>query len=153
MLGLTYTSCCCWVAWVVSDSLWPSWLNCRAPLSMGLSKQEHWSGLPFPSPGDLPDRGIKPTSFTCLVLAGRFFTTGATWEAFIYTLLHVKSWRREWQSTPVLFPGESHRRRSLAGYSPWGRKESDMTERLTHTHTHTRRINNSQTVYCIGNST
>ena len=44
-------------------------------------------------------------------------------------------WRREWQSTPVLLPGESHGQRSLVGYSPWGRKESDTTERL-HFHLH-----------------
>ena len=35
---------------------------CRAPLSMGFSRQEHWSGLPFPSPGDLPEPGIEPRS-------------------------------------------------------------------------------------------
>ena len=40
-------------------------------------------------------------------------------------------WRREWQPTPVFLPGESMDKRSLAGYSPWGRKESDMTEQLT----------------------
>ena len=40
-------------------------------------------------------------------------------------------WRREWQPTPVFFPGETRGQRSLAGYSPWGCKESDMTERLT----------------------
>ena len=34
----------------------------QAPLSMGFSRQEHWSGLPFPSPGDLPDPGIEPRS-------------------------------------------------------------------------------------------
>ena len=34
----------------------------QAPLSMGFSRQEHWSGLPFPSPGDLPDPGIEPDS-------------------------------------------------------------------------------------------
>ena len=39
-------------------------------------------------------------------------------------------WRRKWQPTPVLLPGESHGGRSLVGYSPWGHKESDMTERL-----------------------
>ena len=39
-------------------------------------------------------------------------------------------WRRTWQSTPALLPGKSHGRRSLIGYSPWGRKESDTTERL-----------------------
>ena len=37
-------------------------------------------------------------------------------------------WRRRWQSTPVLLPGKSHGQRSLVGYSPWGRKESDTTE-------------------------
>ena len=42
----------------------------QAPLSMGFFRQEYWSGLPFPSPGHLPDPGIKPTS---LALAGRFF--------------------------------------------------------------------------------
>ena len=41
------------------------------------------------------------------------------------------SWRRAWQPTPVFLPGESHGQRSLVGYSPWGRKESDTTERLT----------------------
>ena len=45
-------------------------------------------------------------------------------------------WRREWQPTPVFLPGESHGQSSLVGYSPWGHKELDMTERLTHTFTH-----------------
>ena len=40
-------------------------------------------------------------------------------------------WRRAWQSTPVFLPAESHRQRSLAGYSPWGRKQSDMAKQLT----------------------
>ena len=39
-------------------------------------------------------------------------------------------WRRKWQSTPVLLPGKSHGQRSLVGYSPWGCKELDTTERL-----------------------
>ena len=39
-------------------------------------------------------------------------------------------WRRAWQPTPVFLPGEFHGQRSLAGYSPWGHKENDMTERL-----------------------
>ena len=39
-------------------------------------------------------------------------------------------WRRKWQSTLVLLPGKSHGQRSLVGYSPWGHKESDMTEQL-----------------------
>ena len=42
-------------------------------------------------------------------------------------------WRRKWQPTPVFLPGESHGQRSLVGYNPWGCKESDTTEQLTHT--------------------
>ena len=45
----------------------------QAPLSMGFSGQEHWSGLPFPPPGDLPHPGIEPTSPASPALAGRFF--------------------------------------------------------------------------------
>ena len=44
-------------------------------------------------------------------------------------------WRRAWQPTPVFLPGESPQR-SLVGYSPWGHKESDMTERLSTAHKH-----------------
>ena len=51
-----------------------------AALSMESSRQEYWSGLPFPIPGDLPDPGIKPMSFVSPALAGRFFTKCATWE-------------------------------------------------------------------------
>ena len=44
----------------------------QAPLSIEFSRQEYWSGLPFPSPGDLPDPGIEPTSPTSPSLAGRY---------------------------------------------------------------------------------
>ena len=47
----------------------------KAPLSMGSFRQEYWSKLPFPSPGDLPKPGIKPTSLVSPALAGIFFTT------------------------------------------------------------------------------
>ena len=58
---------------VVSDSLWPHGLQPpRRLCPWGFSRQEHWSGLLCPSPGDLPDPGIEPTS---LALPGRFFTT------------------------------------------------------------------------------
>ena len=52
-------------------------MDCGPPgsLSMGFPRQEYWSGLPFPPPGDLPDPGIKPKSPASPVLAGRFFTT------------------------------------------------------------------------------
>ena len=60
------------IAWTVAR---------RVPLSMGFSKQKYWSGLPFPPPGHLPNPGIEPTSLTSPALAGRFFTTSASWEA------------------------------------------------------------------------
>ena len=53
---------------------------CQAPLSMEFPRQEYWSGLPLPSPGDLPNPGIKPTSLASPALAGGFFTTSTTCE-------------------------------------------------------------------------
>ena len=55
----------------------------QVPLSMGFPRQEYWSGLPFPSPGDLPDPGITPMSLMSLALASGFLTTSTTWEAQI----------------------------------------------------------------------
>ena len=58
---------------VVFDSFATTWtVACQAPPPVGFSRQEHGSGLPFPSPGDLPDPGIEPVS---PALVGRFFTT------------------------------------------------------------------------------
>ena len=56
----------------------------QVPLSMGFSRQEYWSGLPCPPPGDLPNPGIEPTSLISPALAGEFFTTNVTWEALTY---------------------------------------------------------------------
>ena len=53
---------------------------------------------------------------------------------------------RKWQSTPVFLPGNSHGQRSLAGCSPWGPKESDLTERLS-THTHTNIVFSVVTIF------
>ena len=53
----------------------------QAPLSMGFSREEYWSELPFPSPCDLPNPQIKPVSLKSPALASSFFTTSATWEA------------------------------------------------------------------------
>ena len=61
------------------------WIVARqVPLSKGFSRQEYWSGLPFPSSGDLPDARIEPMSLASPALAGRFFTTSATcgWSLF-----------------------------------------------------------------------
>ena len=83
----------------------------QAYVSIRFPRQEYSGGFPLPSPGHLPNPGIAPTSPD---LTGVFFTT----------------WRRKWQPTPVPLPGKSHEGRSLVGYSPWGREDSDTTERL-----------------------
>ena len=90
----------------------------QAPLSMRLSRQEYWSGLPFPSPEDLPAPGIEPEP---PALAGVFFTTSATWEAiyrYRYRYRHRYKDMHRWKNM------------ELVDNSPWGRKGSDTTEQL-----------------------
>ena len=65
----------------------PWTVACQAPPSMGLFRQEYWSGLPCPPPGNQPDPGIKPVSLTSSALAGGFFTTSTTWEARMFASL------------------------------------------------------------------
>ena len=62
----------------------------QAPLSMGFSRQEDWSGVPCPPPGDLPKAGIEPPPLTSPALAGSFFTTSTTWEAHGVLTLNAK---------------------------------------------------------------
>ena len=59
-------------------------------LSIVFSKQEYWSGLPCPPPGDLPDSGIEPKSLMSPALAGGFFTSSVTWEALVIRILFTK---------------------------------------------------------------
>ena len=70
-------------------------LACQAPLSMGFPRQEYWSRLPCPLPGNLPDPGIKLESFKSPILTDRFFTTSTTRKP-----------------TPLFLPGESHKQRA-----------------------------------------
>ena len=56
---------------------------CNA-MDIEFSRQESWSGLPFPTPGDLPDPGIGPTSHVSPALADGIFINCATWEAYTY---------------------------------------------------------------------
>ena len=65
----------------------------QAPLSVEFSRQEYWSGLPCPLPGDLPG-GIKPVFLTSPALAVRFFTTNVSWEAQNnrHLFLILKAW-------------------------------------------------------------
>ena len=76
----------------------------QAPLSMGFSRYEYWSGLPFSSPGDLPNPEIEPRS-------------PALQADSLPTELQGKPWRRAWQPTPVFLLGESLGQRSLVGCS------------------------------------
>ena len=66
---------CMCVCSVMSDSAIPWTVACRAPLSMGFPRQEYWSGLPLPTPGDLPYSGMEPMSLESSALAGGFLTT------------------------------------------------------------------------------
>ena len=59
-------------------TLWAE--TCQASLSMEFSRQEYWSGLPFPPSGKFPNTGIEPMSLESPALAGRFFTTSTIWE-------------------------------------------------------------------------
>ena len=64
----------------------------QAPLSVGFSRKEYWSGLLYSSPGDLPDLGIELRSLKSPVLAGGFFfTTSTTWEAQMEANVHKKN--------------------------------------------------------------
>ena len=76
---LSHFSC----VWLFA-SLWT--VAYRAPLSIGFSRREYWSGLPSPTPGDLPDPGIEPTTLPS-ALASRFFTTRVTGS---HILTHVR---------------------------------------------------------------
>ena len=96
-----------------AKSLSPVWLFVtlwtvarQAPLSTGFSRQEYWSGLPSPPPGDLMDPGIEPSSFTSPALAGRFFffTTSACWEvkSLSYFQLFATPWTVAYQAPPSM---------------------------------------------------
>ena len=66
--------CTCVLSWVhLSTTPWTE--QCQAPASMGFSMQEYWNGLPFASPGDLPEPGIELVSPVSPALVGNFFTT------------------------------------------------------------------------------
>ena len=103
---------------------------------MEFSRQEYWSGLPFPSPRDLPNPGIEPG---CPALQADTSLSEPPGKPSVISKATTKLYkehvtqrnqRSQWHPTPVLLPGKSHGWRSLVGCSPWGRWESDTTERL-----------------------
>jgi len=76
---MIYLVCVCTKSLQLRPTLCDPWTVAhQAPLSMGFSRQAYQNGLPFPSPGDLPDPGIKTAS---PALAGGLFVSRATWEA------------------------------------------------------------------------
>ena len=108
---------------------------------MGFSREEYWSGLPFFSPRDLPEPGIKAGSPTLKLYSLGKFQVYNTVLLTLVTILYVRIFKFIYLTlnqplpisttpspTPVFLPGESHGHRSLVGYSPHGHKQSDMTE-------------------------
>ena len=88
-----YKDCSCSVPVMFDSFTTPGTAAQRAPLSTGFSRQEYWSGLPFPPPRDLPDPGIKPASLASPAVAGILFTTeppGKPWYMYIYIHLYNK---------------------------------------------------------------
>ena len=73
--ALCFDMCACSLTQCVGLFVAPWTVACQASLPMGFSRQESWSGLPFPSPEDLPDPETEPMSLEFPLLAGRFFTT------------------------------------------------------------------------------
>ena len=76
--------------------------------------------------GTEPVRGLVLASQVMLVAKSPPASAGDI-KIQVQSLSWEDPWRRAWQPTPVFLPGESHGQRILVGYSPWGRKESDMT--------------------------
>ena len=82
------------------NSVTPWIIAHQAPLSIGFSRQEYWSGLPCPPLEDLPDLGIKPMSVTSPALVGGVFTTSATWEAPSYYCTVTNYWKLKDRKLP-----------------------------------------------------
>ena len=92
----------------------------QASLSTGFSRLVYWSGLPFPSPGELPDPGIEPMSPVSPALQAELHWAIGEADSILYRDTSPVTQRRQWHPTPVLLPGKSHGRRSQEGCSPWG---------------------------------
>ena len=101
---------------------------------MGFSRQEYWSEFPFPPPGDLPNPGIETASPVAPELTG--FPCGSAGQESacnvgdLGSILGLGKSPGGGHGNPLQYSclENPHGQRSLAGYSPWGHKESDMTE-------------------------
>ena len=85
----------------MSDSVTPRTVTHQTPLSMEFSRQEYWSGLPFPTPGDLPDLGIESVSLVFPALAGGFCTTWEALQGIILSTLYFTSLHKNTAKLPV----------------------------------------------------
>ena len=124
----------------------------QAPPSMALPRQGHWSGLPFPSPGDPPDPGIEPGSSalqadsplteppgkpTCrqklsqMIMRDNLSVVGG-WGVGDFPGDSVQETRAPSLDWEEFLPGELHGQRGLAGHSPQGHRESDTPEGTKH---------------------
>ena len=72
----------------------------QAPPSLGFSRKEHWIGLPFPSPGDLPNPGIKLAFLMSHSLIDKFFTTSTTMEKAMAPHSSTLAWKIPWTEEP-----------------------------------------------------
>ena len=82
----------------------PMTLAGQAPLSMGYSREEYWSGLPFPSPGDLTDPGVETRSLASHAMASSFFTTEPDGKPRLSVVLAVKNLGQRQQQKIFAFP-------------------------------------------------
>ena len=78
----------------------PQTVTHQVPLSMGFSRQEYWSGLPFPSPGDLPNPAIKLAFLMSPSLIDKFFTTSTTMEKAMAPHSSTLAWKIPWTEEP-----------------------------------------------------
>ena len=116
-------------------------MDCSPPGSSvhGISRQEYWSGLPFPPPGDLPDSGIEPTS---PALAGRFFTTEPHGKPMnVYEAL-LKPW-----NTPLLYTWTSLVNENLAITCGFSKGNDPVFEPFVYIVFYHRKYNSSHSVY------
>ena len=111
-------------------SVTPGTAACQAPLSMGFLGPEHWSGLPCPPAGDLPNSGIAPGSLTSPVLVGRFFIISTTWEApqigitTVCSLEHSITWNLRRSFVPL---------QDSASFSGWGAQSAVLSSPVSAT--------------------
>ena len=107
-------------------------VDCSLPSSSvhGILQEEYWRGLPFPSPGDLPNPGIEPKSpaLWASLVVQLVKNLPAVQETEVQSLGQEDPMEKEMATHSSILPGEFHGQRSLEGYSPQGCKQLDTTE-------------------------